>query len=95
MKVPQDFHPSNVGYQKRFCSRFQSNVKPGFSKQHFDKLNINAKRNVIFQPRQPHFPNPSSKKPSNASFSKGINDVKNINHWLEGKCKVFQTGKFS
>lgn len=89
--TPQIFHKSNVGYQKRF----QSQNKTVFSKQYFEKLNVSAKRYMEFKPKEPNFPNPSSKQKSKASYVKGKTDVKNISHWLEGKGKSFQPGKFS
>ena len=58
-------------------------------------MEVNGKRNEPFKPTQPQFSNPVSKQQVKALFSKGKSDVKNINHWLEGKGKPYQSGKFS
>lgn len=66
------------------------------SKINSSKENENKNLNVVYKPKQPNFPNPSSKQTSKASYVNGkTNIVKNINHWLERKRKLLQLGKHS
>ena len=48
-----------------------------------------------FIPQKPNFSNPSTKQPSKVSYTKGCLEMNNTNHWLEGKGKSFQSGKYS
>ena len=58
-------------------------------------LNVTTQTKMKFSPKQPNFPNPSVSKPTKVSYTKGKSDVSTINHWLEGKGRQYQNGKFS
>ena len=57
------------------------------SQTSFPKPTNTGTKNAPFKPDDPHFPNPNSTQNMKSSFTKGLNDVKNINHWLEQKGK--------
>ncbi|XP_052624916.1 uncharacterized protein LOC128132402 [Lactuca sativa] len=80
--------------KKVFWQNYQNHVSSQkISNQKFDE--INNKINVNFTPKQPKFPKPAAKQFSKVSCVKGNSYVKNINHWLEGKEKSFQSTQFS
>lgn len=58
-------------------------------------MEVKRKKSEPFEPKNPHFQNHDSKQKMKASFAKGRSDVRNINHWFEGKGKQYQSGKYS
>ena len=86
---------TSVGYNKLFQNHFLTHDKPSSPKRDLEKLNVKSTRNEPFTPNQPSFRNPVSKQWIKALFVKGKSDAKNINHWLEGKGKSYQSGRFS
>ncbi|KAL7618630.1 hypothetical protein Lser_V15G03678 [Lactuca serriola] len=54
-----------------------------------------AKPKVDFVPQKPNFPNYTKKETMRTSREKGIASRKNIDHWLEGKGKIYQSNKYS
>ena len=78
-------------FQNRFSLKI--GVHSNVSNQKFE--NDRTKPNVKFTPQKPNFPNPSVNKPSKVSYIKGHSDMNNLDHWLEGKGKIYQSGKFS
>ena len=53
------------------------------------------KPKFYFISQKPNFPNNTKKQTLKASHAKGITSRKNIDHWLEGRGKVYQSSKFS
>lgn len=58
-------------------------------------MEVQVKRNELFKPKQLHIQNPDLKQKVKDSFVKGKTKMKNVNHWIDGKGKPYQSRKFS
>ena len=54
-----------------------------------------TKPKVDFVPQKPNFPNYTKKETMRTYREKGMTSRKNVDHWLEGKGKIYQSNKYS
>ena len=92
----------NQNVENRF-----SNQKKNFQQRYIPKTTITNKfdgsnthkfcsnSNLDFVPQKPNFPNPSVQHPSKVLYTKGFSQAKNIDHWLEGKGRMYQSRNYS
>lgn len=89
---------SRNNFQKKDEKQFSLNSKSQLfqtpvSRTYRESYLSNPK--VDFIPQNPNFPNHTKKQTLKFPYEKGITPKRNIDHWLEGKGKMYQSSKFS
>ena len=82
--IPRIFFQKKVGNQ---TSKFQN--KTSYHESYLSKPKVD------YVPNSAKCYNPLKKQADKVSYAKGITTKRNIDHWLEGKGKIYQSSKFS